>query len=62
MLLIARMLSLRRATAMVQAISGLTLCEATCLSCLRRLHEALASWERSDAHNLHERLVPSRAS
>ena len=44
-LLIAHMLSLRRATALVQAISGLTLSEATCLSYVRHLHEALASWE-----------------
>ncbi len=52
-LLVAQMLSLRRAVALVQAISGLRLSEAACLGYVRRLHDALHSrppspscWER----------------
>lgn len=41
------MLSLRRTVALVQAISGLRLSEATCLGYVRRLHDALASWEEA---------------
>ena len=46
-LLVAHMLSLRRAVALVQAITGLRLSEATCLGYVRRLHDALASWEQA---------------
>ncbi len=51
----AHMLSLRRAVSLVQAISGLRLSEATCLGCVRRLHDALASWERAAIAQLLER-------
>ncbi len=51
----AHMLSLRRAVALVQAISGLRLSEATCLGCVRRLHDALASWEHAAIAQLLER-------
>ena len=44
-LLVAHMLSLRRAVELVRAISGLRLSEATCLGYIRRLHEALQAWE-----------------
>ncbi len=54
-LLIAHMLSLRRAVALVQAISGLRLSEATCLGYVRRLHDALASWEHAAIAHLLER-------
>ncbi len=54
-LLIAHMLSLRRAVALVQAISGLRLSEATCLGYVRRLHDALASWEEAAAAHLLQR-------
>ena len=54
-LLVAHMLSLRRATALVQAISGLWLCEATCLGYVRRLHDALASWEEAAVAHLLQR-------
>ncbi len=54
-LLVAHMLSLRRAVALVQAISGLRLSEATCLGCVRRLHDALASWEEAAVAHLLER-------
>ena len=54
-LLIAHMLSLRRATALVQAISGLTLSEATCLGYVRRLHDALQAWEETAVAQLLER-------
>ena len=46
-LLVAHMLSLRRAVALVQAISGLRLSEATCLGYVRRLHDALHAWEQA---------------
>ena len=46
-LLVAHMLSLRRATALVQAVSGLRLSEATCLGYVRRLQDALLSWEQA---------------
>ncbi len=46
-LLVAHMLSLRRTAALVQAITGLRLSEATCLGYVRRLHDALASWEQA---------------
>ena len=51
-LLVAHMLSLRRATALVQAISGLRLSEATCLGYVRRLHDALEAWEEAAIEHL----------
>ena len=54
-LLVAHMLSLRRAVALVQAISGLRLSEATCLGYVRRLHDALQSWEEAAIAHLLER-------
>ena len=54
-LLVAHMLSLRRAVALVQAISGLKLSEATCLGYVRRLHDALQSWEQAAIAHLLER-------
>ena len=45
-LLVAHMLSLRRAVTLVHAISGLRLSEATCLGYVRRLHDALEPWEQ----------------
>jgi len=54
-LLVAHMLSLRRATALVQAICGLNLSEATCLGYVRRLHEALRPWEEAAIAHLLER-------
>ena len=44
-LLVAHMLFLRRAVALVAALCGRTLFEATCLGDIRLLHEALAPWE-----------------
>ena len=44
-LLVTQMLSLRRAVELVQAISGLRISEATCLNYIRRLHDALQSWQ-----------------
>ncbi len=44
---VAHMLSLRRATQLVQALSGLNLSEATCLGYVRRLHDALGPWEEA---------------
>ncbi len=52
---VAHMLSLRRAVALVQAISGLRLSEATCLGYVRRLHDALQSWEDAAIERLLER-------
>ena len=54
-LLVAHMLSLRRAVAQVQAICGLKLSEATCLGYVRRLHDALRSWEQAAIAQLLER-------
>ena len=54
-LLVAHMLSLRRAVALVQAISGLRLPAATCLGYVRRLHDALHSWEEAAIAHLLER-------
>ena len=54
-LLVAHMLSLRRAVALVQAISGLRLPAATCLGYVRRLHDALQSWEEAAIAHLLER-------
>ena len=44
--------------ALVQAISGLRLSEATCLGYVRRLHDALGSWEEAAAAHLLERPAP----
>ena len=44
---VARTLSLNRATALVRAISGLNLSEATCPGYVRRLHDALGPWEEA---------------
>ncbi len=49
------MLSLRRAVALVQETSGLTLSEATCLGYIRRLRDALAEWEETAIAHLLER-------
>lgn len=54
-LLVAHMLSLRRAVALVQAISGLKLSEATCLGYVRRLHDALKPWQDAAVAHLLER-------
>ncbi len=54
-LLVAHILSLRRAVALVQAISGLRLSEATCLGYVRRLHDALQSWEDAAIERLLKR-------
>ncbi len=51
-LLIAQMLSLRRAVSLVHAISGIKLSEATCLGYVRRFHDALASWEEAAVAHL----------
>ncbi len=53
-LLVAHMLSLRRATALVRAIPGLNLSEATCLGCVRRLHDAPGPWEEAAVARLPE--------
>ena len=54
-LLVAHMLSLRRAVALVQAISGLRLSEATCLEWTRRLDQALQPWEDAAVAHLLQR-------
>ena len=54
-LLVAHMLSLRRAVALVHAISGLRLSEATCLGYVRRLDDALMPWEEAAVAHLLER-------
>ena len=54
-LLVAHMLSLRRTVGLVQAICGLRLSEATCLGYVRRLHDALQSWEQAAIVHLLER-------
>ena len=46
-LLIAHMLSLRRAVLLIRALTGQTISEATCLAWIRRLHEALLPWEQA---------------
>ncbi len=56
-LLVAHMLSLRRAVALVQAISGPRLSEATCPGYVRRLHDALQPWEEAAIAQLLERPV-----
>jgi len=54
-LLIAHMLSLRRAVALEQEICGLRLSEATCLGYVWRLHDALEPWEQAAIVHLLER-------
>ena len=54
-LLVAHMLSLRRAVALVLAMSGLKLSEATCLGYVRRLHDALQEWEQAAITHLLDR-------
>ena len=51
-LLIAQMLSLRRAVELVRAISDVKLSEATCLGYIQRLHDALEPWEAAAAEHL----------
>ncbi len=51
-LLIAQMLSLRRAVELVRAISGVRMSQATCLGYIQRLHEALEPWETAAAAHL----------
>ena len=51
-LLIAQMLSLRRAVELVWAISGIKLSEATCLGYIERLYDALEEWEEVAAEYL----------
>ncbi len=52
---VAPMLSLRRTVGLVQAISGLRLSEITGLGDVRRLHDALLSWEQAAIAQLRER-------
>ncbi len=51
-LLIAQMLSLRRAVELVRAISGPKLSEASCPGYIQRLHDALGSWQAAAAEYL----------
>ena len=51
-LLVAHMLSLRRVVQLVRAISGLRLSEATCLGYIRRLQQALQTWEKAASAHL----------
>ena len=44
-LLVTQMVSLNRPVALVQAMSGIKLSEATCLNYIQRLHDALEPWE-----------------
>ena len=46
-LLIAHMLSLRRAVSLIRALTGRAISEATCLAWIRRLHAALLPWEEA---------------
>ncbi len=54
-LLVAHMLSLNRAVALVQAMTGRRISEATCLEWTRRLDQALQSWEDAAVAHLLER-------
>ncbi len=54
----ARMLSPPRAVAMVQAVSGPMLSEATCPGYVRRLHDAPGPWEEAAVARLPERPAP----
>ncbi len=47
--------SLRRIVALMHAISGLRLCEATCLGHVRRLHDMLAPWDEAAVAHLLQR-------
>ena len=51
-LLVAQMLSLRRAVELVLAIAGLRISETTCLNYIRRLHEALQAWQDAAIEHL----------
>ena len=51
-LLISHMLSLRRAVALIKALCGQTIAEATCLAWIQRLHEALGPWEQAARNQL----------
>ena len=44
-LLVAQMLSLRRCTELVQAMTGIKMSQATCLDYIDRLYDALEPWE-----------------
>ena len=51
-LLVAQMLSLRRCTELVQAITGIKLSEATCLGYIQRLYDSLEPWEAAAKEHL----------
>ena len=51
-LLVAQMLSLRRCTELVQAITGIKLSEATCLGYIDRLYDLLEPWEAAAKEHL----------
>ena len=51
-LLAAQMLSLRRCTELVQAITGFKLSEATCLDYIQRLYDSLEPWEAAAKEHL----------
>ena len=46
------MLSLRRCTELVQAITGIKLSEATCLGYIQRLYDLLEPWEAAAKEHL----------
>ena len=56
-LLVAQMLSLRRCTELVQAITGIKLSEATCLGYIQRLYDSLEPWEAVAKEHLLTRTV-----
>ena len=51
-LLVAQMLSLRRCTELVQAITGIKLSEATCLGYIQRLYDSFEPWEAAAKEHL----------
>ena len=51
-LLVTQMVSLRRCTELVQAITGIKLSEATCLGYIQRLHDLLEPWEAAAKEHL----------
>ena len=51
-LLVAQMLSLRRAVGLVQVMSGIKLSETTCFGYIQRLHDALEPWEAAVKEHL----------
>ena len=51
-LLVAQMLSLRRAVGLVQVMSGIKLSETTCFGYIQRLHDALEPWEAAAKEHL----------